>query len=332
MFFSRKPSVTKKSLVVVGIASAGLLGLSSCGAEADAENYPSDTISIVVPYAAGGAADIHARALEPFIEEELGADVVVENVPGASGALGQQEMMQQPADGHTIQMVASTAMSVGPLQQDVGYTLEDVKIVGMYAELPTVLVIHADSEYDSAEEFLDAADSQEMRIATHGAISQGALAVTQLNEDHGKNFTVVPYDGQAEATTALLGKNVDAMLVGTSDSAREYFDSGELLPIAIDANQGVEYLPDVPTFADLGYEDVRHGMSYYGVGVHAETPDEIRDQLEELLAKAIEDPGVLEQIGEEYVPSEFVPGDELQQRYEEQSSVYEGYIDSVSAE
>lgn len=315
-----------KRIVSIFAIGAFAVATAACGSEEPgAEGFPTGTITMIAPYSAGGPADKTTRAIAPYLEEEFGVDVKVENIPGASGALGQQEMMQKPADGLTMQLVASTSMAVVPNAEDVGYTLDDVAFVSAVAEFPYLLASNAGAKLDT-EAFFDKAETEGVRVGVPGAQSQGAIELKRLQKDHGLKITVVPFDGNADANTALLGKNIDAVFEVASDDVRGYIDSGDFAAVAIDSTGPSKYLDGVPTLDELGYDGIDLGTSYYGLGVHKDTDPQIVEKYQATVKEALDDQTVKERIGSDYVPAEFIDGDKLKDLFSEQTDAYKPYL------
>lgn len=317
-------NIGSMKIIAITTVSAATLTLAACGGSGASE-FPSGTITMIAPYSAGGPADQTTRAIAPYLEDEFGVEVQVENIPGASGALGQQEMMQRNADGLTVQLVASTSMAVVPEAEDVGYGLDDVSIVGAVAEYPYLLAVNTESSLD-AESFFEKAKSDTVRVGVPGAQSQGAIELTRLNKEHGLNITPVPFDGNADANTALLGNNVDAVFEVASNDIRGYIDSGDFTSIGIDSEKPVDYLDGVPTLVELGYEGIDLGTSYYGLGLHTDTDSEVTAKYEKAVESALQDAKVQERIGEEYIPSEFINGADLLSKFTDQSAAYKPFL------
>lgn len=318
-------TTSKRLSAILAVPFIGLIATGCGSGGGSAADFPTGTITMIAPYSAGGPADQTTRAVAPFLEQEFGVDVRVENIPGASGALGQQEMMTNPADGLTVQLVASTSMAVVPQAEDVGYTLEDVRVAGTLAEFPYLLASNSSASLNT-ESFFEKAEDDEVRVGVPGAQSQGAIELQRLVSEHGLNITVVPFDGNADANTALLGNNIDAVFEVASDDVREYIESGDFEAVAIDSTGPSDYLEGVPTLEELGYEGVNLGTSYYGLGLHADTDPEIVTRYQEAIEAGLQDEGVQERIGAEYIPAEFIGGDELLSLFTEQAQAYEPYL------
>lgn len=312
------------------VAVSVLLPLSACGSGGEpssgsnGDQYPSKNISMIIPYAAGGPTDLVTRAIAPFFSEKLGQTVLPVNREGGSGALGMSTLVNSEADGHTMMLIASTAAVVTPLVQKVEYDESDYVTVGAITQYPYVMAVRADSKYPTAEKLFAAAkaDPGSIKVGVPGASSQGAVELRRLAESHGVATTAVPFEGNAGCITALLGDNVDAIFLVASEDVLSQVDAGQFRAVAVGSAQRASYLPETPTLADLGYQDLTLGTSYYGLAVPAGTPEEVLAEIEDTLQAALEDPKVTKQIGVKYVPEEFISGEELSELFAEQRKVY----------
>lgn len=308
--------------VLLPLSACGNGGASGSGSNPD--DYPSEDISLIIPYAAGGPTDLVGRAIAPFFAEELGQTVLPENREGGSGALGMGTLINSEPDGHTLMLIASSAAVVTPLVQDVEYDESDYVTLGAITQYPYVMAVRADSEYASAEELFAAAEADPgtINVGVPGASSQGAVELQRLAEGYGVATTAVPFEGNAGCIAALLGGNVDAIFLVASDDVLSQVDAGEFRAVAVGSAERVSYLPETPTLGELGYDDLTLGTSYYGLAAPAGTPEEITDEIEDTLQAALEDPEVVEQIGAKYVPEQFISGEELSELFAEQREVY----------
>jgi tripartite-type tricarboxylate transporter receptor subunit TctC len=313
------------------IAACAVLGLlAACGSGGDAggdaaADFPSEDIRLLVPYAAGGPTDLTARAYGAALEEQLGQTVVVENLPGGSGAIATQELIGAEPDGHTLSLVTAGTLVLTPLANEVGYTKDDVTPIGVLSEVPSLVAVGADSPYETAEDFFDAARERpgELNVAVPGASTPQAIELQRLREEYDVEVTVVPFDGNAEMTTALLGGNVDAVLINASQDVAENIDAGAFRPLAVSSEERLSWLPDTPTLVESGFSELTLSGSTFGLAGPAELPEEIASQLEDALRTAHEDPAVVEQVGERYIPEEFQGAEELQEVLDRTQEVYE---------
>ena len=318
----------RSSLPVLVAASAVLL--TACVAEdggeggAAAQDYPADDITLYVPYAPGGPTDLAARTVGDCLAEDFGRNVVVENREGASGSLGMQAMIQGGTDGYSLSLIAVPASATNPLQEDVGYTNDDYVPIAAVTEIPSVLAVGEGSRFADAGALFAEAEQNPGRVTVGvpGATTSQAMELRRLAEEYGVELSLVPFTGNAEMTTALLGGNVDAVFINASQDVLENIEAGSFVPLAISPEERVDYLPDVPTLAELGYPELTNSVSVFGLAAPAGTPDGVLQTLEDGVAACLEKPEVVEALGDQYVPEEFIGRDDFQARIDEIVEVY----------
>lgn len=318
--------MARHTTLAAALGLVALTGLTACGdgGGADAASFPSKTVRMVVPYPAGGGLDIAARAVAPCLEEALGETVIVENKAGGSGAVGTNDMLAQPADGHTLEMVLTSSAVVTPLSSDVGYSLEDQLAIGQVAAFPYVILVNADSPYESLEDLLNA--DADLKAAAPGAASQGSLELEAVKKA-GAPITLVPFDGTAGVKSALLGGQVDFGTAVVDDDLLAQHEAGSLRILGVTSNERVDYLPDVPAVNEIaGFEELGAGTSYFGLMARTGTPEDIVTQLSDELKTCLADDSVKDIIGTEFVSEEYVDGPALQKAFEEQSTAYSAVI------
>ena len=312
-------------LLVVAVALVGCGNEDAGSGGGDAGDYPSDDIRLLVPYAAGGPTDLTTRTVGTCLESELGETVIVENLPGGSGATATSELVGSEPDGYTLSLVTAGTMVLTPLANEVGYTFEDITPIGVMADVPSVLAVGGDSPYATADDLVEAAEADPgtVDVGVPGASTPQGIELQRLADDHDVQVTVVPFDGNAEMTTALLGGGVDAVLINASQDVTGRIDSGEFRPLIVSSDERLEWLPDVPTFTELGFEGLTLSGSTFGLAGPAGLPDDVVTTLEDTLRSCLDQDEVREGIGEEYVPEEFAGGDELADVLERTQEVYE---------
>jgi tripartite-type tricarboxylate transporter receptor subunit TctC len=311
------------------VAASAVL-LTACVAEdggeggAAAQDYPADDITLYVPYAPGGPTDLAARTVGDCLAEDFGRNVVVENREGASGSLGMQAMIQGGTDGYSLSLIAVPASATNPLQEDVGYTNDDYVPIAAVTEIPSVLAVGEGSRFADAGALFAEAEQNPGRVTVGvpGATTSQAMELRRLAEEYGVELSLVPFTGNAEMTTALLGGNVDAVFINASQDVLENIEAGSFVPLAISPEERVDYLPDVPTLAELGYPELTNSVSVFGLAAPAGTPDEVLQTLEDGVAACLEQPEVVEALGDQYVPEEFIGRDDFQARIDEIVEVY----------
>lgn len=314
-----------KLVGLMGVLALAVLA-SACGGagpQESADEYPSDDITMVVAQPAGSSTDITGRAVAQYLQEELGQTVVVENVSGASGAVGTAEVVNSEPDGYTIGMSTVSSLAQPALTEDVGYEIDDFETIGATSEQAAILAVREDSEYETAEQFFEAAEESpgELRVSQGGATTPQGIELERLNDMYGVEVNSIPFDGAAESVNALAGGNVEAVFTA-GDPIVSRIEGGELRALVVGSEERVPYLPDTPTFVELGYEDLTLSSSTFGLAVPAGTPPEIIDELESTLEDALEDQQTREQIGEMYIPEDFIGAEGYENLVDE---TYEAY-------
>lgn len=222
--------------------------------EAAATDYPKDTINIICHAAAGGGSDALARQVAQGLQDENKWTVTVDNKTGGSGSVGMQFVMNSKADGYTI----GTAPVELSMIEALGYAElapEDVQLLGCGMSWPAALYVPADAPYDSLEDFVKYCSENpgKVRVANSGIGSIWHIAACVLADKTGIEISHVPYDGATGAVTALLGKEIDAVVVGTCEGY-SYVESGDFKCLASFSEERSSVLPDTPTAKEQGHE------------------------------------------------------------------------------
>ena len=274
-----------KKLVSAALAAAMCVSLAT--ASASAADFPGKkSITIVCPYAAGGASDTTSRIFASELEKAIGTTVMVQNTTGASGAIGLETVRNSKPDGYTIAYmpVESTMLS------SLGYTdltTDDFRFIGRAMTIPAAITVKADSEWETFEDFITYAKEHpgEVRVGNSGTGSIWQVAAASVEEVCDVEFNHVPFsDGAAAAVTALLGGNIEAVAVSPSEVYTNV-ESGDFRTLAILGEGPSSVLPDVPVATDLGYDIVIQGWG--GFAVPKDTPDDLVEILETAAETAI---------------------------------------------
>jgi tripartite-type tricarboxylate transporter receptor subunit TctC len=254
------------------------------------EAYPSRAITMVVPFPPGGVADIVGRPLAAMMEKTLKHPVVVVNRTGAGGALGMREVARAAPDGYTILMGLSS-ISIFPVSERINgkqpaYELKDFAPIALVTADPTVLVVRADSPYKNVKDFVEAAKANPGKINYSSSGVYGTLHVAMeiFANAAGVKLFHVPYGGGGPAVTALLGGQVEASAQGPA-AAIGQIRAGKMRALAGWGNERLKLLPELPTFKELGYDDVEFYI-WSGVFVPAATPAPIAERLREAVKAA----------------------------------------------
>ncbi len=282
-------------------AAIGLAGLISAPSPAAAQAWPAKPIRWIVPFAAGGIADVLSRTVGAELEKAVGQPVVVENKVGAAGTIGVETLARAAPDGYTVGVIPAGNIAVNPsLFKSLPYKAADLAPVTMLATAENVLVVSPAVGVDSLKALVERARSGPGSIsyASPGAGSQAHLAGELLALRTGTRLTHVAYKGTAPAITDLLGGHVSVMFSQVI-SALEPIRSGKLKALGVASPKRNPLLPDVPTIAEQdlpGFEAV----SWYALMVPAGTPKPVVDRLQDEVSKILKSPAVsgkLSQLG-----------------------------------
>ena len=316
-----------RPLAALLVTAAALTGCAEDSGSVAAADYPSEDVRLLVPYTAGGPTDIAARAVGAHLEEELGQPVVVENLPGASGATAYVEMISAEPDGHTLSMTALPTAVLNYLSNDVGYTREDLAPVGVVTQVPSGIVVPADSPYQDVESLFAAArqDPQAVTVGTPGATNTHAAETRRITQLYDIPLTVVPFEGNSEVQTALLGGNVSAGFANLSQDLLPAIEAGDLRVLAVGTEERLDYV-DAPTFVEVGYPELVQSTTTFGVIAPAGTPEEVVATLEDALRSAGEDEAVVEALDPRYVPEEFLGSQDLADLFAETEETFRGVV------
>lgn len=278
-----------------------MLGVAGCGGtqEGSGENYPSQTVEYVIPFDPGGESDITARLQQGRLEEALGGtSVTVSNQPGGGGSLGWSNLVNNiESDGYTIMGHNLPHIILQPLtREDAGYSTDALRQVYIFESTPNALIVSADSSYRNVEEFITAAQENPGSISVGGSgeFTSNHVATLQLAQQNDVELQYVPFTGTGSATTGLQSGQVDA-LMSYNTAAPDLQEQGARV-LAVAADERAKNLPDVPTFAEEGYE--LNEAAYRGVAVPPETPDNVVTTLAEAFREVNNDPEIVQQMND----------------------------------
>ncbi|MBK4217441.1 tripartite tricarboxylate transporter substrate binding protein BugD [Paracoccus caeni] len=273
----------------VGAACAAII----LAAPAFAQDYPDRQISMVVPFAAGGPTDTVARLVAERMSEDLGQQIIVENVGGAGGTLGAGQVAKADPDGYTLLLHHIGMATADTLYRNLAYdTLEAFEYVGLVTDVPMVIVSRQDFEpadFPAFIEYVKAnADTVTMANAGIGAASHlcGMLFMSAIDT----SLVTVPYKGTGPAMTDLLGGQVDIMCDQTTNTTQQ-IKGGTIKAYAVTSGERLDIFPDVPTAQEGGLPDFEVGI-WHGIYSPKGTPAEINERLSKALQFALADEGV----------------------------------------
>ena len=256
--------------------------------------FPAKPIRWLVPYAAGGGSDFLARTIGQKLSTQLGQPVLVDNKPGGNTALAAAETARAPADGYTVLSADNGTMVFNPaLYKTLTYSpTKDLAPVTLMGRFPMILVVGSGSDAASAKDFIAKAKAKPggFNYASAGAGSPHHLTMELLKVQAGLFMVHVPYRGAAPALADVVGGQVPAMMVDLA-AGSGFIKGGKVRALAVANATRLPQLPDVPTFAELGFKNVE-AAALVGMVVPAATPVAVIDALNKQVVAAINDPAV----------------------------------------
>jgi len=263
----------KFSVRVWTFAAALLISSASAGAQ----NYPSKPIRVIVPFAAGGATDIQARAISRKLADSMGQPTVVENRPGAGGNIGAELVAKSAPDGYTLLFTVSTNIIINPfLYEKLSYDpVHDLAPVAMCCTFPQVLVVNSKLGVNSLAELIELARSKP-HVLTYGSMgngSSGHLNMEEFKRLAGVDIIHVPYKGAAPAVTDLVGGQISMMIVSYGVT-QSHIRAGTLKVLAIGSAERSSVLPDIPTVSEAGLKGYE-APDWVGLFAPAATPRQV---------------------------------------------------------
>ena len=308
------------------IAAALVAGTALAAPSAMAQEYPAQPITIVVPFSAGGPTDTVTRLVAAAMSDDLGQQVVVQNVGGAGGTLGAGQVAAAPNDGYTL-LLHHIGMSTAPaLYASLPYDpTTDFATIGLVTEVPMTIVARKDFEPQTLEDLIayvkENGENVTYANAGIGAASQlcGMLFMDALDTQ----MTEVPYQGTGPAMTDLLGGQIDMMCDQTTNTTSQ-IQAGEIKAYAVTTADRIDVLPDVPTMAEGGIENFELAI-WHGLYAPAGTDPAIIERLTQSLQVALADESVatsFADLGTAPVSAEDATPEALAQRLEEQIALW----------
>lgn len=262
------------------------------------ERFPTRSMRIIIPFAAGGSTDILARICAQILTQALGKSVVADNITGAGGTIGAERVLGAAADGYTLMAGTPGPVTINPLLlPNISYDpVKDFRGVAFVGDSPAVVVVRKDSPFQSLPQLIAAAKAApgKLTYASAGIGSFAHLSGELLKWRAGIDMTHVPYRGTAPAATDLLGGRVDLM-VENYPSVQGYLESGQMRPLAVGTAKRTSLLPNVPTVAEEGVADYQ-SSSWFGLFVRTGTPPAAITAVNTALNAGLTKPSVQQQL------------------------------------
>jgi len=265
------------------------------GQPALADGWPARPVHLIVPYPPGGNVDLTARIVADRLQEVYGQSFVVENRPGAGGMIAAGYVAKAKSDGYTLLVAPNGPVLYSPLifGRDTYNWRKDFAPIGSITFTSLVLQVNSNLGINSVEELFALAKRRPgaLNMASPGVGTQNHMISELLQRDTGAKWSTIQYNGNAPATTDLLGGHVDFNFDQLT-VAKQYADNKQLQRLAVTSAKRIPAMPDVPTLVELGYEDAV-AETFTGLFAPADTPQDVLDSLASTLKTMLDDKDVI---------------------------------------
>jgi tripartite-type tricarboxylate transporter receptor subunit TctC len=283
-------------------ASTLLATIGSAHAE-----WPKDRpIQMIVAFAPGGSTDVMARAMQPYLEKELGADIVIENRPGASGEIAYTALAKAKPDGYTFSYINTPGFLSMQVQRKLGYDPKTIKPIARIVDDPAAVVVPAASEIKTLADFIAAAKAKPGAVSfgSSGIGTDDHLAIIILGSESGTTITHIPFNGAGETRTAILGSQVTGGGLNVSEFGGN--DTSGLRMINTFGKERSPELPDVPTAIESGFNVEM--TSERGIAAPRDVPAEISDRFAAAIKATLDNPEFQKQAKQMALPLAYLSG------------------------
>lgn len=273
------------ALVAIGVTAA------------TAQNWPTRPITVVSPFTGGNANDIVARIVLDQVSAKLGQSFVIENRPGAGGAIGVNSVAKASPDGYTVLLHSSSLSSLPIMHSKLPYdALKDFKGVAMFGSQPTVLVTAPSKGFKTVKDLVAAAKAKPGALfyASAGVGSTSHMAAERFRHAAGFQAQHVPFRGPNEAFSEVLAGRIDFYFLPLAP-ALTLVKSGKMVALMVGAQKRVPALPDVPTTIEMGWPDATYEF-WGGVSVPTKTPQSVIDKLNKEINGALALPDIQQRL------------------------------------
>jgi tripartite-type tricarboxylate transporter receptor subunit TctC len=279
------------------LAVAMVVLVSAVGAASAQEDYPSRPVTIIVPFAAGGASDVLTRIVAESLGQQLKQRFIVQNIGGAGGTVGSQRVVSAAPDGYTL-LSHHIGLSTAPsLYKSLSFDpLKDFEYIGLVAEAPMTIIARKDFPPANLQELIKYVkdNGDKVTYANAGVGGASFLCGLLFGERIGAKFTNVPYTGTGPALIGMLAGQTD-FICDLTTGTTPHIQSGQLKPYALTAAKRLPSLPDVPTAAEAGLPGFEIS-AWYGLYAPAKTPAAIVERLSKALQVVVQDKSVAERL------------------------------------
>jgi tripartite-type tricarboxylate transporter receptor subunit TctC len=287
--------LTRRKLLATTGSGIAVASVPGAGAQT-ADAWPNKPIRVIMPFGAGGSMDVLSRLLAPIVSEQLGQQVVVENRAGATGTVAMAAVAAAPADGYTLMFTGSSYAIISLLMPNLPFKMDAFTPLSRLTVGPTLLAIPSQLGPKTMAEFVAAAKANpgKWSFGSSGIGTSVHLGGELFKMAAGVDLTHVPYRATPAIVADLLENRIQMSVLGVAD-CRQYIASGQLRGLALSYTERMPEFPDMPTFAEVGYPNVR-ASNDFGISIRADTPAPIKARLEEVYRAAVRRPEIVKRL------------------------------------
>jgi len=305
------------------VLAAAFLAAALAPLQSSAQPYPARPVRIISPFAPGGSNDVVARAIAPRLTASLGQQFIVENRPGAGGAVGTEQGAKAAPDGYTLTVVTNATLAIVPALRQVPYDpVQDFAPVGLIGLSPYIVITHPSVPANSVKQLVALVKTRpgQVEFGSGGVGTPGHLAGAMLNTMTGIKMVHVPYRAGNLALNDLLGGHI-SVTFSTTITSTQLIKSGRVRALAATSRQRIPAFPDLPTVAESGVPGYEFTL-WLGLAAPAGTPDPVIQQLSRALIKALQSRDLQEQLANQSVDTLASTPQELAEKIKRDRVIY----------
>jgi tripartite-type tricarboxylate transporter receptor subunit TctC len=315
---------TRRGAIQMVAAGAGAVLMAMGGTASAAADFPARQIELIVPFQPGGGTDGVARAFGDAARKHIPQSVVVINKPGASGAIGWNEMINTKPDGYKLAVVTVELVTLKPMGL-AKFSYDDVTPIIQFNADQAAITVRADAPWNTIEEYLAAAKKEpgKMGVGNAGNGSIWHFAATALGDKTGIKFNHIPFQGAGPAVLALMGGHVDSVAVSPAEVAQQ-LQAGKLKMLTVMADQRLKNFDKVPTLKEKGI-DLTIG-TWRGIAGPKNMPPEVVNYLKTAAKKTIDEPSFQEVLSKQNLGFVYRDGDAFRNQMKNDAAYFTDLI------
>lgn len=294
---------------------SGVANASSLRPEGVPANYPAKEIEYIYAFSPGSINDVYIRMLGEKIQKMEGwkKGIIINYREGASGRIGWSTLAKAKPDGYSIGF-APSAMLISAVSENQPYSYDNLEFIANMMTDPGAIGVAADSEYKTLGDLVEAAKKNpgKISIGVTSTIGQEGLTMKLIEKQAGVKFNLIPFDGESAIFAGIIGKHIDGFCLNVGDTTN-YVQEGQIKVLATGDTQRSNFLPDVPTYKESGFDVVQVNMR--SIAAPKGTPEPIRKYLENCFLAASKDPEVQERASELKIPVDPRTGAEVKEAF-----------------